>query len=135
MFIHINSHSLLRVLLWLIAVHSFVAGILLIILGPEQLSLFGFDIQEKFFSTQGGVFHIVMSVAYVIGAESIEKSNQIIFFAIIAKFIATVFLLSYFFFKNPIWMVLISGICDFLMGIVLLVVFSYHKNNLYVKKE
>lgn len=135
MFIHINSQSLLRVIIWLIAIHSFVAGILLIILGPEQLSLFGFDIQEKFFSTQGGVFHIVMSVAYVMGAETIGKSNQIITFAIIAKFMATIFLLSYFLFINQIWMVLISGIGDFLMGIVLLVVFLYYKKNPHAQKE
>lgn len=135
MFIHINNQSLLRILLWLIAIHSCVAGILLILLGPEQLSIFGFDIHEKFFSTQGGVFHIVMSIAYFMGAETIGKSNQIISFAIVAKFIATLFLLSYFLFKNHIWMVLISGIGDFLMGIVLLVVFLHYKKNMYAQKE
>lgn len=132
---HINSKTLMRILLWLIAFHSFFAGILLIILSPVQLSFFGFDIHEKFFSTQGGVFHIVMSVAYVMGAEAIGKSNQMILFAIIAKFIATVFLLSYFLFKNSIWMVLISGIGDFLMGIVLLLVFLHYKKNLHAQKE
>ncbi len=98
---------------------------------PAQLSFFGFDINEKFFSIQGGVFHMVLSVAYVMGAENIGKSDQIITFAIVAKFIATLFLLSYFFFKNPIWMVLISGIGDFLMGIVLLIVFLNYKKKIY----
>jgi hypothetical protein len=118
-----NIRILLRVLLWLIALHSFIAGVLLIVLSPAQLAYFGFEIQEKFFSTQGGVFHIVMCVAYVMGAEKPETSGQVIKFAISAKFIATVFLLSYYFFGNPIWMVLVSGVGDFFMGLVLLVVF------------
>ncbi len=129
MFRKFNSKDLLKILLWLIAAHSFLAGILLIVLSPEQLYFFGFDIQEKFFSTQGGVFHIVMSVAYVMGAESIGKSDQIIIFAIVAKFIATIFLLSYFLFKNPIWMVLVSGNGDLFMGVILLIVFLQYKKN------
>lgn len=127
--------AFLRILLWIIAFHSFIAGILLILLSPEQLSYFGFDISEKFFSTQGGVFHIVMSVAYVMAAESIGKSNHLITFAIIAKFIATIFLLGYFFFKNHIWMVLISGIGDFLMGFILLLVFLLYKKHQHAQKE
>lgn len=126
---HFASPDVLRIILWLIAVHSFIAGILLIVLNAEQLYFFGFDIQEKFFSTQGGVFHIVMSVAYVFGAESIGKSDQIIIFAIVAKFIATIFLLSYFLFKNPIWMVLVSGNGDLFMGVILLIVFLKYKKN------
>ena len=68
-------------------------------------------------------------------AEKIGKSDEIITFAIVAKFIATLFLLSYFFFKNPIWMVLISGIGDFLMGVVLLVIFHNYKKNIHAQKE
>lgn len=127
--------SLLQILLWLIALHSFIAGILLIIMNPEQLSFFGFKVHEKFFSTQGGVFHIVMSVAYFMGAIAPRKSYQIITFAIIAKFIATVFLLGYFFLKNPIWIVLLSGIVDFLMGIVLLNVYLRYKKTQYDQKK
>lgn len=135
MFNCIKISSLLRIILWLIAFHSFFAGVLLIIMTPAQLSFFGFDINEKFFSTQGGVFHMVLSVAYIMGAENIGKSDQIITFAIVAKFIATLFLLSYFFFKNPIWMVLISGIADFLMGLVLLITFLNYKKKIHAQKE
>jgi hypothetical protein len=80
---------------------------------PAQLSFFGFDINEKFFSTQGGVFHMVLSVAYIMGAENIGKSDQ----------------------KNPIWMVLISGIADFLMGLVLLITFLNYKKKIHAQKE
>ncbi len=135
MFKFSNSPNLLKALLLLIAIHSIIAGILLILLSPEQLSFFGFDTQEKFFSTQGGVFHLVMSIAYVMGAFAISKSDQMITFAIIAKFMATIFLLSYFFFKNSIWVVLVSGVGDFLMGVVLLMVFQNFRKKQYAQKK
>lgn len=130
-----NNSNLLQALLFLIALHSFIAGLLLIVLSPEQLSFFGFEVQEKFFSTQGGVFHIVMSVAYVMGAMKPRESEQIITFAIIAKFIATFFLISYFLFKNSIWIVLLSGIGDFLMGVILLIVFQNFRSKQHAQKK
>lgn len=113
------SERIISLFLWLVGIHSFVAGVLLIILPPDLLAFFGFEIVEKFFSTQGGVFHIVMCFAYIPAALRPRDSSQLIYFSIAAKLTATVFLVSYFFLKNPIWIVLISGLGDFLMGIIL----------------
>jgi len=118
---------ILSIFLWLIAVHSFIAGVLLIVFSPEMLDFFGFDIIEKFFSTQGGVFHIVMCLAYIPAAVKPHQSEQLIYFSIGAKFTATLFLLSYFFFKNAIWIVLFSGIADLLMAIILIILYRNMK--------
>lgn len=119
----------LKLFLWLIAIHSFLVGVLLIVLPADMLAFFGFGIIEKFFSTQGGVFHIVMSVAYILAATNLGKSDLIIYFSISAKFIATAFLFSYFVFKNQIWTVLFSGLGDCIMAILLLVLFINFKKN------
>lgn len=113
----LKSVRLYQILLWLIAIHSFFVGILLIILPPNLMEFFGYDIQERFFQTQGGVFHMVMCVAYIMVATNVENGKQLSIFSYSAKFIATVFLVSYFFFADQIITVLLSGIGDFLMGI------------------
>ena len=125
-----SNTSLLRLFLWLIAAHSFITGLMLIVLPSESLAFFGFEIIEKFFSTQGGVFHIVMGIAYVLAAENLGRSDLVIYFSISAKFIASIFLFSYFFFQNLIWVVAFSGAGDLIMGIILLVLFIYYKKEL-----
>ncbi|MBL7103734.1 MAG: hypothetical protein ISS18_05340 [Bacteroidales bacterium] len=130
-----NIALLLRLLLWLIAIHSFVVGVMLIILSCDALAFFGFEVIEKFFSTQGGVFHIVMTVAYILAAINIGKSDLLIYFSITAKFIATFFLFSYFFLESHIWMVLLSGFGDLLMGMMLLVIFVNYKKREHVTKR
>ncbi|MCD4664596.1 MAG: hypothetical protein K8R68_04930 [Bacteroidales bacterium] len=127
--LYTNAAILLRFFLWLIAIHSFLVGMLLIILPANSLAFFGFEIIEKFFSTQGGVFHIVMSIAYVIAAINLSKSDLLIYFSIAAKFTATFFLFSYFIFKNQIWMVFFSGLGDFIMAVILLALFVNYKKD------
>ncbi|MFA8436158.1 MAG: hypothetical protein ACEPOZ_16695 [Marinifilaceae bacterium] len=123
-----NFEKLLKVLLYLVGLHSFLVGIGLIVLPVSSMSQFGFEVMGgKFFSAQGGVFHLVMSLAYVWAAMNVQKYQILILFSIAAKFIATVFLFSYFFLMEYIWMVLLSGIGDFLMGILML--FLYAKAN------
>jgi len=56
----------MKIFLWLIAVHSFLVGIALILFPPSYLEFFGFsNYQYSFFQAQGGVFHLViLSVGY-----------------------------------------------------------------------
>ena len=116
-----NHKSYLRILLWLVALHSFCVGLGLMFMPVSWFDLFGFtEPTVRFFAAQGGIFHIVMSVAYALGAYDLIKNKQLIIFSIIAKFIATVFLTSYFFFIESAWMIVLSGVGDFLMGIVIL---------------
>jgi hypothetical protein len=118
-----NYGKILQWFLWLIALHSIGFGISLIVLPISVIELFGFHLVEKFFAVQGGVFHIVVSLAYIMAALDLNRSAKLIVLSCTAKFMATLFLLSYYFFVNHIFMVIFSGIADCLMGLAIL--FTY----------
>jgi hypothetical protein len=114
--------------LYLIAIHSFFVGIGLMFLPAQFMTFFGFDlVYTNFFRAQGGIFHVVMVIAYIMAAHTYEKTNLLIIFSVSAKFIATVFLLSYFIFIKQIWTVALSGIADCIMGIAVLIVYRMYK--------
>lgn len=116
----------LTVTLWLMALHSIGVGLGMIIFPIELIAYFDIVPSEhRFFITQGGVFHIVMAVAYFMAAVDINKNEPLIKFSIIVKLCATIFLIGYFIFVNHFILVLGSGIVDMIMGIVLLL--SYNK--------
>jgi hypothetical protein len=131
-----NYALILKWILWLVAIHSICFGISLIVLPISVIEFFGFHLQEKFFAVQGGVFHIVVSVAYIMAALDLEHSGKLIAISCTAKFMATIFLLSYFFFVNHIFMIIFSGFADFLMGLTILVLYLlYKKYNVVQKSE
>lgn len=119
-----DSKKLLSIFLWLVAVHSFLVGVGLIILPDSLINFFGFNkCTERFFPSQGGVFHIAMAVGYAMAAFDLRKYDCLIIFSIIVKFLATVFLFIYFFFVSSIWLVIFSGVSDFLMGLIILILY------------
>jgi hypothetical protein len=123
-----KPQTLLKVLLYLIALHSFCVGLALIVLPLSTLESFGYEgYAGNFFKAQGGIFHIVMSIIYLIAARDIDKNRILIYITLTAKFIATVFLLGYYFIFEQIWMVLASGIGDFLMGICVLLLWRAYR--------
>lgn len=123
--------KLLVITLWLIAIHSIWIGIGMILLPSEWIAYFNIVPSEhRFFITQGGVFHIVMAVAYGMAASNLVKNEVLITFSIIVKFCATLFLLIYFIFVNQFGIIFLSGIGDFCMGLVLLVVYKKYKSEL-----
>jgi hypothetical protein len=112
-----NASKRLSLLFWLIALHSFLVGWLLILHPAGLIEMLGFNpIDNHFFPVQGGVFHILMSILYLAVARRWECYRWLINFSILVKSGALVFLLSYFFFMEPILMVLISGIVDGIMA-------------------
>ena len=119
--------KLLKLLLWLVALHSIGFGISLIVLPVSVIEFFGFQLAEKFFAVQGGVFHIVVSLAYIMAALDLTKASKLIILSCTAKFMATIFLLSYYFFEKHIFMVVFSGIADFLMGFMILVLYLLYR--------
>jgi len=126
-----SYRKLLVITLWLIALHSIGVGIGMIILPANIIKIFDIVPSEhRFFITQGGVFHIVMAVAYGMAASDLIKNDRLITFSIIVKFSATAFLLIYFIFVNQFGIVFLSGIGDFCMGLVLLVVCNKYKSEL-----
>lgn len=114
----------LAFVLWIIAFHSFCVGVGMIFMPSHLMEFFGFSSgSDCFFRYQGGVFHIVMSTAYAGGAVNIARNKSLILLTITAKFLATVFLFSYYFFAAKVWMVLLSGIGDMVMGLAVLLFF------------
>lgn len=124
----LNARKRLVLVLWLIAVHSFLVGLALMFVPASLMPLLGFKIVvEKFFSVQAGVFHLVMVLTYALAAIGLERFRGLILLAILAKFVAAVFLFTYFFLIESIWTVLLSGIGDGLMGIVILLCFLAYR--------
>lgn len=115
----------ISVFLWLVALHSFVVGVGLIFLPSPVFEFLGFNPSfERFFSTQGGVFHIIMSVCYAMGASDIKKYLALIFFSFIVKFIAAIFLFLYFIFISSQLLIIFSCISDLAMGIIIYYLYS-----------
>lgn len=128
--VNLYSYKTLSIVLWLVSIHSFCVGIALIILPSETLQIFGLaPFGEKFFPVQGGVFHIVMAVAYFIAAIKVQESNQLIHFIIGAKCMATVFLLAYYLFMSPLLMLLLSGFADGMMALVIFLIYRGARKN------
>jgi hypothetical protein len=115
-------------ILWLIAIHSICFGLALIVFPAGWIEIFGFQLQEKFFADQGGVFHLIISLAYIMAALDPENSKKFVILSCVTKFTAAVFLFSYFLFDRQIFMVLVSGVGDLLMGLAIFI--SYR---LYIK--
>lgn len=118
---------LLKWALWLIAIHSICFGISLVVLPIPVIEFFGFRLAEKFFADQGGVFHLIVAVAYIWAALDLANSFKLIVLAVVTKFTAALFLVCYFLFIGHIFMVFFSGIIDFLMGLVILLLYLKYK--------
>ena len=113
--------KILAVLLWLLSFHSFLFGAGLIGLPTSVFEFLGYKSTfDRFFSTQGGVFHIVMAVGYTMAGYDKKRFECLITFSILVKFMATIFLVIYFIIISSQLLIIFSGISDFIMGLVLL---------------
>ncbi len=115
-------------LMWLVALHSFLVGLALMFMPREYFNLY-FNYQpvsERFFSVQAGVFHIVLSIGYGLTAIDWRRFEGVVVLSVIAKFVATVFLFSYSAFVAWILVVFLSGVGDFFMGLA--IVWAYRCN-------
>lgn len=118
--LHCHPAKLLRTILLLVAFHSLLIGLVLIAQPAFLIRFAGFSLDgESFFAAQGGAFHILMAVAYLMGALNIEKYFSFIVFSIFVKAGATLFLLVYCFKVDFKWIILLSGILDFVMGLMI----------------
>ncbi len=116
-----HASGRLTFFLYLIALHSICVGLGLIFLPDNIFFLIGFEISpNRFFETQGGVFHLIMAMIYSLAAFNPKDNRILIWISISAKGIAVGFLWVYYFFISPIWMIFISGVGDAAVGIILL---------------
>ena len=104
-----------RWIIILIALHSFGIGIGLIWSPAWAFQIAGWrNVEPIFFPHQAGAFHLVVATGYLV--EYFKYRGVLLL--LIAKWIATVFLLGSVGLGETSWVVLVSGILDALMGIV-----------------
>ncbi|MGA7143502.1 MAG: hypothetical protein WBY47_03275 [Desulfobacterales bacterium] len=119
--------KLLSTVLLLVAFHSLVMGLILITQPSALMRFAGFGPNcDRFFPTQGGVFHLLMFVLYLLGAIHIEKYYYFIVFSIFIKAVATFFLLIYAFVVEFKGVILLSGIADGIMGLMIFMALQYY---------
>jgi len=121
-----HPEKILQTVLGLVAAHSVVMGVLLVTQPAALMEFSGFSGNyERFFPAQGGVFHLLLSVVYLMGATNIEKYRHFIVFSIFGKAVATFFLMTYCFTVEFKWIVLLSGIGDCVMGLMIFLAFQH----------
>jgi hypothetical protein len=112
-----STARLERVLVWLIAAHSYFVGVLLLLAPRLALDLGGFAAPENlFFPRQGGAFHVVLATGYLLE----YGRTRGVALLVSAKILAAVFLVTVTFTGDVPWSVPFSGLIDFLMGITVL---------------
>jgi hypothetical protein len=122
-----HPDKLLSTVLGLVAIHSLAMALILIAQPAALMKFAGFNPDcEHFFPTQGGVFHLLMFVVYLMGAIHIEKYHHFIVFSIFVKAVATFFLIMYCFANEFKWVVFLSGICDGVMGLMIFFAFQQY---------
>jgi len=128
--------KILSVFLWLVALHSFLVGIGLIVLPTSVFEFLGYQSTfDRFFSTQGGVFHIVMAVGYAMAGYDKKRFECLILFSIIVKIIATVFLIIYFIIISSQVLIILSGISDFIMSLVIILLYTKLKQEQFFSSD
>jgi hypothetical protein len=122
-----HPDKLLSTVLGLVAIHSLAMGLILIAQPAVLMAFAGFSPDyEHFFPAQGGVFHLLMFVVYLMGATHIEKYYYFIVFSIFVKAVATFFLTIYCFAAEFKWIVFLSGIADGVMGLMIFLTLQYY---------
>lgn len=122
--------ALLKLVLWLIAIHSTCYGIALILFSPHYFALFGFDLPQTFFADQGGIFHILISTVYIFAALDLKSASRLIFITCLVKFSAFVFLTAWYLFGLSSWIILVSGILDLLIGVTVWLLYLGYRRSI-----
>ncbi len=120
----------LSIFLWLVTFHSILVGFGLLFIPSSFLNNFGFNYyKENFFQAQGGIFHIGLSISYCMAALKPNESIPIIKFIISIKLLAFLFLIIYFILISHNYIILLSGLCDGLMGVIILMLLRLNTNS------
>jgi len=125
-----SPSNILSLVMWAIALHSLMVGIGLVIRPTVLMEVFGFGTcYERFFPTQGGIFHIVMAIGYGMAAFNPDDHYSLVRFALIVKTVAAVYLLLYYLLIDTLLIVFLSGVIDGMMaGAIWLTNRYYHQH-------
>lgn len=114
---YLSERRRLQAVLFIMVLHSSVTGLLLIVLPGEWISGLGLQVHsQRFFACQGGVFHILMAVAYGAGMIHPVRNAALIWFAVFVKVCAAVFLLSFFVMGDSVLFILLNAVLDGFLG-------------------
>jgi hypothetical protein len=110
-----------RILIFLISLHSFIVGIMLLFAADWAVRFAGWPGADPiFFIWQAGAFHFVLATGYLVE----YSRSQTISLLLIAKSIAFVFLIGGSLLAKTPWSVWFSGFAD---GAMALVAFLVHR--------
>lgn len=109
-----NHIPLLGPYVWLVALHSYAVGAVMLLFPGLAVSVGGFPEPETlFFLRQGGVFHLVVATGYLLEFRRSGTVGLMVF----AKTVATIFLgLSWWFSPHAQWLIAASALGDGAMG-------------------
>jgi len=109
----LGARRQIQAVLFLLFIHSALTGFGLLVFPEAWLNFLGLHIvPQRFFVSQGGVFHLLMAGAYLAGMIHPLRNVVLIQFAIIVKFCAALFLILYFLFVQGILFVLLNALID-----------------------
>ena len=121
----LGARRQLQTVLFLMSLHSFLTGLGLLFFPVEWLQFLGLETNpQRFFISQGGVFHLLMAGAYTAGMLRPRRNVVLIRLAIIVKICAALFLFLFFILKQPVPFVLLNAALDGCFGWVLIVSFN-----------
>ncbi|MCL5037312.1 MAG: hypothetical protein M1269_09385 [Chloroflexi bacterium] len=126
-----TKEKLLRLLVILIAIHSFCIGFMLLFIPRQLLTAFGIPCPEMlFFPNQSGIFHVVLAMGYLLALPGKTVNLRCLAFLIIAKTIAVTFLVISGIFVAKDIIIILIGIFDGLMGLAAYIMMriTYHKS-------
>ena len=115
------SETYERVLIFLIALHSIIVGVMLLFIPEWAVQFAGWSGADPiFFIRQAGIFHFVLAAGYLVE----YSRTQTITLLLIAKTTAFVFLVGGSLLGDTPWSVWFSGVAD---GAMALVAFLVHR--------
>ncbi len=91
----IYENKWFRLEMIIIAIYSFVAGSVLILLPEDLMRSFGLgDVSLSFYSIQSGVMLYILAIGYLMIGLKYANDQAMVLLALVIKFIGAIFLLS-----------------------------------------
>ena len=113
----LGTRRQLQGILFLLVIHSTATGFGLFLLPEKWFQFLGLEVGlQRFFVSQGGVFHLLMAGAYLAGMLHPRRFVVLVKYAIVVKVCAAVFLIFYFLFVHGVVFILLDGVIDACLG-------------------